>query len=76
MGLKTSSTDDLDENGQGSIRKFVYDIKVGGVVDGEDGHQELYDQLGKCAEVWLMEFHSYKCEGLHVMKSNKTRTSQ
>lgn len=43
MGLKTSSTDDLDENGQGSIRKFVYDIKVGGVVDGEDGHQELYD---------------------------------
>lgn len=50
---------------QGMISKYVDDIKVGGIIDSEDGYQKLQqdpDQLGKRAEEWLIEFNVDKCK--------------
>lgn len=55
----------LDEHVQGMISKYVDDIKVGGIIDSEDGYQILQqdpDQLGKWAEEWLIEFNVDKCK--------------
>ena len=36
---------DLDENVQGMISKFVDDTKIGGIVDSEEGYQKLQQDL-------------------------------
>lgn len=37
---------DLDENEQGRVSKFADYIKVGGVIDSEDGFQRLQHWIG------------------------------
>eukprot|EP00061_Rhincodon_typus_P003539 g20325.t1 len=57
--------DDLDENIEGMVSRFVDDTKIGGIVDSEEGFlrfQRDLDQMGQWAEKWQMEFSLDKCE--------------
>ena len=68
---------DLDVNVQGLVSKCADESKLGGIIDSEEGYQELQgdlDQLGKWAENWQLEFNTDKCEVLHFGKSNQGRT--
>lgn len=50
------------------ISKFADDTKVGGIVDSEDGCQELQqdiDRQGRRTQEWLLEFNSDKCDVLN-----------
>lgn len=56
--------------------KFINDTEIGGIVESEDGCQELqrdHDQLCKCIEEWQMEFNSDKDWVLHFGKSNQSK---
>eukprot|EP00061_Rhincodon_typus_P004049 g21629.t1 len=60
------------------ISKFEDDIKIGGVVDSEEGYlrlQQDLDQMGQWVEEWQMEFNLDKCEVLHFDRANQGRTS-
>lgn len=51
----------LDDNVQGKISKFVDNTKRGGIVESENDYQQLQrdlDQMGKSAEKWHIEFNS------------------
>ena len=69
--------DDLDENLGGMVSKFADDIKIGGIVDSEEGYlglQQDLDQLGQWADEWQMEFNLDKCEVMHFGRLNQGRT--
>eukprot|EP00061_Rhincodon_typus_P006890 g27983.t1 len=68
---------DLDENVQSMISKFVDDTKIGGIVDNEEAYQKLQqdlDQLGKRTKKWKIDFNIDMCErdpGVQVHSSLK-----
>eukprot|EP00061_Rhincodon_typus_P004256 g22134.t1 len=67
---------DLDENIEGVVGKYVDDTKIAGIVDSEEGFLRLQgdlDQMGQWAEKQQMEFNLDKCEALHFGTTNKGR---
>jgi len=59
------------------VSKFADDTKIGSIVDGEESHlglQQDLDQLRQWADEWQLEFNLDKCEVMHFGRSNQGRT--